>query len=110
MKDISIITPVFNTEDYLHRCIKSIINQKGVDIEIIFIDDGSTDNSNTILNYYQKRDPRIKVISKNNEGQGKARNLGIKIADAEYIYFVDSDDFLGENTLLKLFNSSKKIN
>lgn len=108
MKDISIITPVFNTEDYLHRCIKSIINQKGVDIEIIFIDDGSTDNSNTILNYYQKRDPRIKVISKNNEGQGKARNLGIKIADAEYIYFVDSDDFLGENTLLKLFNSSKK--
>ena len=106
--NVTTITPVYNTEDYLHRCIKSIINQKGVTIEIILIDDGSTDNSSAILDYYQQKDKRIKIIKKCNEGQGKARNLGIKIATGEYVYFIDSDDHLGENTLEKLYSTSIK--
>ena len=77
---VSVIVPVFNTEKYLKKCVDSIINQSLKDIEIIFIDDGSNDNSLSILKEYAKNDNRIKIISKLNEGQGVARNIGIKSA------------------------------
>ena len=104
---VSVIVPVFNTEKYLKKCVDSIINQSLKDIEIIFIDDGSNDNSLTVLEEYAKNDKRIKIISKLNEGQGVARNIGIKSAIGEYIAFVDSDDFIQKNMLEKLYYYSK---
>lgn len=110
MFNVAIVTPVYNTQDYLHRCIKSVLNQKGVSLQYFIIDDGSTDNSPTIAKHYQSTDARITFISKKNEGQGIARNLGIKLAQAEYIYFVDSDDYLGEGMLKILYETAKNNN
>lgn len=107
---VSVIVPVFNTEKYLKECVDSIINQSLKDIEIIFIDDGSNDNSLSILEEYAKNDKRIKIISKLNEGQGVARNIGIKSAVGEYIAFVDSDDFIRIDMLEELYNHSKNKN
>lgn len=103
---VSIIVPVFNTVSYLHTCLDSILNQTLNNIEIICINDGSTDNSLEILKNYQKIDDRIKIINKNNEGQGIARNIGIDNASGEYIAFVDSDDFIKEDMLEKLYKSA----
>ncbi len=108
MLNVAIVTPIYNTQDYLHKCINSVLSQKGVTFEYILIDDGSTDNSLEIARHYAERDDRITLISKKNEGQGIARNIGIKIANAEYIYFVDSDDSLGAGTLSTLYNTAKK--
>ncbi|KZL89726.1 glycosyltransferase family 2 protein [Clostridium magnum] len=91
---ISIIVPVYNTQRYLHRCIESILKQSYKDLEIILIDDGSTDNSLSICQEYASRDKRIKVMHKDNEGQGAARNLALDICKGEYIGFVDSDDYI----------------
>ena len=91
---ISVVIPVFNTECYLSTCLDSVLNQTLENIEVICIDDGSTDNSLEILKKYQKKDNRVKIISKDNEGQGVARNIGISEAIGEYIAFVDSDDFI----------------
>ena len=102
---VSVVIPVFNTELYLSTCLDSVLNQTLKNIEIICIDDGSTDNSLQILKNYQKKDKRIKIISKNNEGQGIARNIGINEAIGEYIAFVDSDDFIKEDMLEKLYKS-----
>lgn len=110
MVNIAVVTPVFNTQDYLHRCIKSILGQKGVSIQYFIVDDGSTDNSASIARFYQQKDSRVTFIQKVNEGQGVARNIGIKLADAEYIYFVDSDDYLGENVLSILYKTAKDNN
>ena len=107
---VSVIVPVFNTEKYLKKCVDSILNQSLKNIEIIFIDDGSNDNSLGILEEYAKIDKRIKIISKLNEGQGVARNIGIKSAIGEYIAFVDSDDFIQINMLEKLYSYSKNKN
>ena len=107
---VSVIVPVFNTEKYLKKCIESILNQSLRNIEIIFIDDGSTDNSLTIIEEYAKKDKRIKIISKLNEGQGIARNMGITEACGQYIAFIDSDDFVEKDMLEKLYNTSKKNN
>ncbi|MBO4251198.1 MAG: glycosyltransferase [Clostridia bacterium] len=94
---ISVIIPVFNTEKYLGYCIDSVVNQNYKNLEIILIDDGSTDNSGKICDEYAKRDARIKVIHKQNEGVSVARNVGINNATGEYIHFIDSDDFLFGN-------------
>lgn len=95
MPKISIIVPVYNSEKYLKQCINSICNQTLEDIEIIFINDASTDSSLEILKYYEKQDKRIKVINlEENQGPGKVRNLGIKNANGKYIGFVDSDDYI----------------
>lgn len=91
---ISIIVPVYNTEKYLNRCINSILNQSFKELELILVNDGSTDNSRKILDKYFKKDSRIKVINKENGGQGSARNMGLDIAQGEYIGFVDSDDWI----------------
>ena len=107
MTDVTVITPVFNTQDYLHRCITSVQNQAGVELRHILIDDGSTDNSARIIEHYQKSDPRIVFIRQANRGQGPARNLGLRLADSEFVCFVDSDDYLGEGTLAKLARTAR---
>jgi len=94
---ISIIVPVYNVEKYLRKCIDSIINQTYENIDIILIDDGSTDSSSEICNEYSKKDKRIKVIHKENRGVSSARNEGIKHARGEWITFIDSDDWIEKN-------------
>lgn len=100
---ISVIVPVYNVETYLNQCIESIINQTLKDIEIIFVNDGSTDRSREILSNY-RNDSRIIIIDKENEGIGAARNTGLDYAKGEYIYFLDSDDYIELNMLEKLYN------
>ena len=107
---LSVIIPVYNIEDYLNECLDSVINQTLEDIEIICIDDGSTDNSPDILKEYSKKDKRIKIIIKENGGQATARNLGIKEAQGEYIAFVDSDDFIEPTMFEKLYTKAKDNN
>lgn len=91
---ISIITPVYNVEKYLNRCINSILNQTYFNFELFLIDDGSTDKSGTICDEYAIRDSRIKVIHKSNEGQAVARNVALDLAKGQYIAFIDSDDYV----------------
>ncbi len=94
---VSIIVPVYNVEKYLNKCINSIINQTYKNIEIIIINDGSTDNSEKIIKEYLKKEDRIIYIRKKNGGLSSARNAGIEVANGEYICFVDSDDWIGPN-------------
>lgn len=101
---ISIIVPVYNVEKYLSKCIESIINQNYKDIEIILVNDGSTDNSGEICDKYMQKDKRIRVIHKINEGVSIARNTGLKVATGEYIAFVDGDDFVHEDIYTKLIS------
>lgn len=89
---ISIIVPVYNVEEYLSKCLDSIVNQTYKNLEIILIDDGSTDNSGIICDEYSEGDTRIKVIHKKNKGVSNTRNIGIENASGEYILFVDADD------------------
>ena len=95
---VSVIVPVYNVEKYLSRCLDSIINQTLKEIEIICVNDGSTDNSRAILEEYKNKDSRIIIVDKKNGGLSSARNAGIKIATAPYIAFVDSDDWIETNT------------
>lgn len=94
MKTISVIVPVYNVEGYLEKCVDSIINQSYKNLEIILVDDGSTDNSPVICDSYAEKDNRIKVIHKENGGLSDARNAGIKVASGEYLGFIDSDDYI----------------
>ena len=94
---ISIIVPIYNSEKYLDKCISSIQNQTINEIEIILVNDGSTDNSKDICNYYSCIDKRIKVINIKNKGVSNARNTGIRNATGKYIMFVDSDDYVDPN-------------
>lgn len=101
---ISIIVPVYNVEEYLQRCIDSILNQRFKDFELILINDGSTDNSLKICKEYSLSDSRVKVINKENGGLSSARNAGINIAKGKYIGFVDSDDWINEEMYQTLYN------
>ena len=96
---ISIIIPIYNVEKYLNRCLDSLKNQTFQNWEAVCIDDGATDNSGKIAEEYAKKDKRFIVIHKENEGQSKARNIGLGIAKGEYILFLDSDDFIHPQTL-----------
>ena len=107
---LSVIIPVYNVENYLNECLDSVTSQTLDDMEIICIDDGSTDNSPDILKEYSKKDKRIKIITKENGGQATARNLGIKEAQGEYIAFVDSDDFIEPTMFEKLYTKAKDNN
>lgn len=98
MPFFSIIVPIYNTETRLKRCIDSLVNQTFKDIEIILVDDGSTDKSSSICDEYANKDSRIKVIHQKNAGQGIARNSGLKVANGEYIAFLDSDDYMDSNS------------
>lgn len=93
---ISIIVPVYNVEAYLVECLDSLLSQTGVELEIILVDDGSTDGSLAICQAYAERYRNIKLISQTNQGQSVARNIGLEQAEGEYIFFIDSDDYLTE--------------
>ncbi len=99
---ISVIVPVYNVEKYIDKCLNSIMKQSYKNIEIILVDDGSTDKSGKICEEYAKLDNRIKVVHKKNEGLGLARNSGLEISSGKYIAFIDSDDFISENMIEKL--------
>lgn len=97
--DISIIVPVYNAEKTIEKCLNSLLTQKDVKLEIICINDGSEDNTLNILKTYENKYNNIVVVSQQNKGVSKTRNLGIDIAKGDYIMFVDADDFLKENSL-----------
>ena len=107
---ITFVLPVYNVEKYLPECLDSVINQTMDDIEIICIDDGSTDNSLEILKKYQKKDNRIKIFSFTNKGLGPARNRGIDRAHGEYVAFVDTDDWLELDFCEKIYENAKNNN
>ena len=107
---ISVVIPVYNTEKYLRACLSSVVNQTYSNIEIIIINDGSSDNSTLICEEYSKSDERITFIDKDNEGVSVARNIGITLAKGEWIYFLDSDDFLDFNAFEKLINIASDTN
>ncbi|MCP1639216.1 glycosyltransferase involved in cell wall biosynthesis [Streptococcus gallinaceus] len=104
MHKISIVVPVYNVEEYLSTCIESILCQNYQYLEIILVNDGSTDSSGKICERYQKIDERIKVLHKQNGGLSDARNKGTEIASGDYITYVDSDDFIAENYIEELYN------
>lgn len=110
MFKVSIIVPVYNVEKYLARCLDSLVTQTLEDIEIICVNDGSTDNSADILAKYAEKDDRITVITQSNLGISVARNNGISVATGEFIGFVDSDDFIVEDYYERLYNAVKKYN
>lgn len=107
---LSIIVPVYNVEKYIERCIKSILNQTFSDFELIIVNDGSIDNSGVICDKYKKVDARVKVIHKQNGGLSEARNIGLNIAQGDYIAFVDSDDYINRNMYEILYKNTIKYN
>ena len=108
---LSIIIPIFNREKYLSACLNSVINQTLKNIEIICVDDGSTDNSTNILKSFKNLDNRIIIISQTNHGSGYSRNKGINLSNGKYISFLDSDDMYYDNHALKLlYEKAKKFN
>lgn len=107
MPVISVIIPVYNTEKYLSECLDSVLNQTFEDIEIIIVNDGTTDRSLDIATDYAQRDTRIRIISQPNQGLSMARNNGMKEAQGEYLLFLDSDDFISCDYIVKLYNAAK---
>ena len=106
---LSVVIPVYNVAKYLPECLESILNQSFKDLEIICVNDGSTDNSLDVLKEYNAKDNRVVIIDKQNEGSGVARNTGIDKAQGEYLYFVDSDDWLEDNCLEKIINKADEL-
>ncbi|MBS5978835.1 MAG: glycosyltransferase [Dysgonomonas mossii] len=105
---VSVIIPVYNTELFVEEAIKSVLNQTLTDIEVIVVNDGSTDNSLQVIERLANTDSRIKKITQENQGQSVARNLGLNIAKGEYIYFMDSDDILKEDSLSYCYEKCNK--
>lgn len=110
MKKLSIIVPVYNVEDYVEECIKSLIQQKYKNIEIIIVNDGSKDNSLLICEKYAKKDSRIRIYTKENGGLSDARNFGLEKASGDYITFVDSDDYVSPNIYVIMIENLEKYN
>lgn len=102
MPRFSIISPVYNTQEYLKKFLDSVVGQSFSDFELIIVDDGSTDNSVDICCEYMQKDERIKLLKQKNQGAGPARNYGVSVAKGEYILFFDSDDWLSDTTLERL--------
>ena len=107
MPFFSIIIPIYNVEEYLPACLDSVIYQSFKEIEIILINDGSTDKSTEIAREYAKKDSRILLIEQENQGLSIARNIGLKRASGDYIIFVDSDDFISINMCEKVYEILK---
>ena len=107
---ISIIMPIFNSENFIEDCLNSLLNQTFKNFEIICINDGSTDNTLKILYEFEKKDERIYIINQNNLGAGVARNVGMKISKGEYLIFLDSDDIFNETMLEELYAKIKGNN
>ena len=111
MPKISVVIPIYNKEEFLIKCLKSVLNQTLDDIEIICVNDFSSDNSLKIINEYRLKDERIKLINfDSHKGVSCARNEGIKIASAPYIGFVDADDFIDLDFYKNLYNKTQKLN
>lgn len=108
---LSVILPVYNSAKYLDKCIKSILNQTLKEMEIIIINDGSTDNSLDIIKSYGLKDDRIKIVNQDNKGVSASRNIGIKLATGDYIINIDSDDWVEEHYFEDIYNfaSNKKL-
>lgn len=107
---VSVLVPVYNVENFLERSIKSVLSQTLSDIELILVNDGSTDSSGDICDEFARDDKRVRVIHKENEGFYSARNVGLRYAKGEYIYFMDSDDWIEDNLLEVNYNLGKKYN
>ncbi|MBT2736739.1 glycosyltransferase [Bacillus sp. ISL-7] len=107
---ISVVIPVYNVENYLHRCVDSVLNQTFQDFEIILIDDGSKDHSGKICDEYAQKDKRIKVFHKKNARVSAARNDGIKMAKGKFISFIDSDDWIEPEMYQEMINRAEKLN
>lgn len=101
MFKVSVVIPVYNVEAYLRQCLDSVVNQTLREIEIICVNDGSTDDSAAILNEYVSKDARVKILTQVNSGQGAARNGGLTVANGEYVYFMDADDELANASVLE---------
>ncbi|MFA5650342.1 MAG: glycosyltransferase [Proteiniphilum sp.] len=106
---VSVIIPVYNTEAYVEAAVRSIMNQTLRDIEIIIINDGSTDNSLSVIKKLAGEDVRVQYFSQVNQGQSVARNAGVEKAEGKYLYFMDSDDFLNENALEQCYLKSEEL-
>ncbi|MCD7873348.1 MAG: glycosyltransferase [Clostridiales bacterium] len=105
---ISVIIPVYNVQDYLNRCLESVAGQTYKNLQIILIDDGSTDNCPEMCDKWAEKDSRITVIHKKNAGLGLARNSGLDVANGEYIAFIDSDDFIDKNAFSDMYYQAEK--
>ena len=103
---ITVVVPIYNVANYLDRCVESIVNQTYKNLEIILVDDGSPDNCPAMCDAWAERDSRIKVIHKQNGGLSDARNAGLKMASGKWITFIDSDDYIAEDTLFTLYFSA----
>ena len=109
---ITIIIPIYNREQTLERCLCSVLRQTYSHLEIIAVDDGSTDHSRVILDKYQKKDSRLRVVRKENSGVSESRNLGLQLARGEYIQFVDADDWITRDAteiLLKAMQTGSEL-
>lgn len=107
MAKVSVIVPVYNDEQYLADCVDSILRQSYQDIELILVDDGSTDDSPQICENYRERDARVRVLHKANGGVGSGRNAGLAMATGDYLLFVDNDDWLADDHIEKLYRHLK---
>ncbi|MCG9639542.1 glycosyltransferase [Vibrio sp. Isolate34] len=110
MMKLSIIVPLYNTEEFIQECLTSILQQSFTNYELIIVDDGSTDNSISIVESYMENDNRIKLFKQKNSGASVARNYGIKQSCGEYVTFIDSDDFIHEDALLNLVTTAEQTN
>lgn len=110
MVQVSVIIPIYNVEKYIEECLRSVLNQTLKDIEIICVNDGTLDNSMKIVEKYAQQDDRIVILHKENGGLSSARNAGLKVAKGEYIYFLDSDDYILENALECLYSEMSENN
>ena len=108
MPKVSIVIPVFNTEKFLARCLNSVLSQSVKDLEVVCVNDGSTDDSLKILEEYAAKDSRIQVISQENKGQSAARNRAMSEIIGDYVFFVDADDFIQSQTLEILLTIAEK--
>ena len=105
---VSIVVPVYNVEKYLERCVDSIRSQTYTNLEIILVDDGATDSSGQMCDDLAQKDERIKVVHKENQGLGLARNSGLQVATGVFVTFVDSDDWIHETHIANLYNAAKE--
>lgn len=109
MSKVSIILPVYNVQDYLETSIQSVLSQTHTSFELIIVNDGSTDSSLEICRHYANTDNRIKLIDKSNGGLSSARNAGLDVADGDYVYFLDSDDYIDANTIQIMVQEKEKL-
>ena len=108
--EISVVIPVYNAEKYIERCVNSVLGQNDVELEVICVDDGSTDNSLAILREYEENYKNVHVLTQKNQYAGIARNLGLSIAKGEYIHFLDADDYVIEGAYEKIYKKAKLYN